>query len=99
MNRDSIKFTLDGIDGTKPQYVARKDLVEVFASMAESDLIMTHADLYKTLPHSIDNFNYYTDMPAKQVIELLEQHMRAVNALRALLSLRDPDELVEAHLP
>ena len=99
MNRDSIKFTIEGIDGTKPQYVARKDLVEVFASMAESDLIMTHAELYKALPNSIDDLNYYTDMPAKELIDLLESHMRAVNALRALLSLRQPDELVEAHLP
>lgn len=94
--RNSIMFRIDGVDGTQPRFVARADLINTFAEMAQEDLRFAQRQL------GIDTFSFdrlqYVRMNAAGLLKLLEQHMRAVNALQALLSLRHPDELVEAHM-
>jgi hypothetical protein len=95
--RDSVMIQIEGVDGSTPRLVARADLIDTLAEMAQSDLRRAHSEL------GIDTFStdrlQYVRMEARGLIALLEQHTRAVNALQALLAFRDPDELVEAHMP
>jgi hypothetical protein len=97
MQRNSVMLQIEGVDGTRPRLVARADMIDTFAEMAQSDLRRAHSDLH------IDTFSTdrleYVRMEARGLLELLEQHTRAVNALQALLAFRHPDELVEAHVP
>lgn len=95
--RTSVMFQIEGVDGSRPRLVARADLIDRFAEMAQSDLRQAHSELGIDA-YSIDS-PHFTRMEAGGLIELLEQHTRAVNALQALLAFRHPDELVEAHLP
>jgi hypothetical protein len=91
--RSSLMLTIDGVDGAAPRLVARDGLITTLAVMALSDLNMAHDAL------GINQRRLHIDMEAGELLELLEQHTRAVNALQALLATREPDELVEAHLP
>ena len=98
MQRDSIMFTLSGVDGAQPRLVARSELINIFAGMAQSDLLVAHTELMELFTNPIDN-SHYIEMDAGGLLRLLEIHTRAVQALQALMALRDPDELVEAHMP
>ena len=102
MNRDSVMFAIEGIDNTHPRFVARENLITLFAAMAQADLANSHVHLLDTMAAeagiNILDPEYYISLSTKELMDLLEIHMRAVNALRALLSLRHPDELVEAHM-
>lgn len=89
--KTSVMFKIEGVDGAEPRMVARGDLINVFAQMAESDLRMAHGDLL--LEATSDGA--YSDKSAGDLIRLLEIHTRAVNALHALIALRHTDELVE----
>jgi hypothetical protein len=97
VQRNSVTLQIEGVDGTRPRLVARHELIAQFGLMAQSDLRQAHSDL------GIDTFSTdalkFVRMEAGGLMDLLEQHTRAVNALQALLALRHPDELVEAHIP
>jgi hypothetical protein len=97
MQRNSVMIQIEGVDGTRPRLVARADLIDTFAEMAQSDLRQAHSDL------GIDIFStdalHFVRMEARGLLLLMEQHTRALNALQALLAFRHPDELVEAHVP
>ena len=98
--RDSIVFALAGVDGAVPRLVARADLIQIFAGMAQHDLLQAHSQLlHAGVGLRIESNTHYMDMEARELINLLELHTRAANALQALLALCDPDELVEAHMP
>jgi hypothetical protein len=96
--KTSIMLHIEGVDGSTPRLVARAELIEIFAGMAQSDLVMAHTHLLDLIARPIA-IHEYIDMEARGLLELLEQHTRAVNALQALLAFRHPDELVEAHMP
>ena len=98
MNKGSVMFAIQGIDKVNPRMVAREDLINIFAGMAQSDLLVAHTELMEMFTVTIDK-DHYTSMDAGGLLRLLEIHTRAANALQALLALRDPDELVEAHMP
>lgn len=93
MQRSSVMFRVEGVDGAEPRMVARSDLIQIFAAMAQSDLRKAHDEL------GIEIESLHVEMEAGDLLRLLESHTRAVNALQALLAFRHPDELVEAHLP
>jgi hypothetical protein len=95
MQRESIMFALEGVDGQRPRFVARNELIQIFAGMAQSDLVTVHGDLLTRLANPID-YEHFIKAPVKDLLELLELHTRAVNALQALMATRHPDELVEA---
>jgi len=97
MKRSSIMLTIDGVDGSTPRLVAREDLIDTLHEMALVDLDHVHSQL--GIDPAVLGRLHATQYHAGGLLELLEQHTRAVNALQALLALRDPDELVEAHLP
>jgi hypothetical protein len=97
--RDSIVFKLEGVDDKEPRLVARADLIHVFSAMCQHDLLHSHSVLlHLGIGVKPESNTHYMDMEARDLIALLEQHTRAVNALQALLALRDPDELVEAFM-
>jgi hypothetical protein len=106
VQRESITFKLAGVDGAEPRLVARTELVQIFAGMCQSDLLMAHSALLDVLSEPVDPTivflpvanDHYTSMEAGDLLHLLEVHTRAVNALQGLLALREPDELVEAHI-
>ena len=98
MQRDSIMLTLSGVDGAQPRLVARSELINIFAGMAQSDLLVAHTELMEMFTVTIDK-DHYTSMDAGGLLRLLEIHTRATNALQVLMALREPDELVEAHMP
>lgn len=95
MQRGSVMFSIAGVDNAQPRFVARRDLIQIFSGMGNADLCAAHIELLSIVKAD----DQYTDMEAGDLTRLLEIHTRAVNALQALLALRDPDELVEAHLP
>jgi hypothetical protein len=97
VQRDSVMFRIEGVDGAEPRLVARPELIEIFAGMAQSDLLIAHRDLMEIFTEPIEN-GHYTTMDAGDLLKLLEIHTRAVNALQGLMALREPDELVEAHM-
>lgn len=97
--RSSVMLRLEGVDGAEPRLVARPDLMRIFAGMAQHDLLQAHSGLlHHGIGLRIDSNTHYMDMEAGDLIRLLELHTRAANALQALLALRHPDELVEAHM-
>jgi hypothetical protein len=45
MQRNSVMIQIEGVDGTRPRLVARADMIDTFAEMAQSDLRQAHSDL------------------------------------------------------
>jgi hypothetical protein len=90
-------FKIEGVDGAEPRMVARDGLIEIFASLAQRDLVMVDTALVTKLAVNYAG-DHYISMEAGGLLDLLELHTRAVNALQTLMALRHPDELVEAHM-
>lgn len=97
MQKTSVMIQIEGVDGARPRMVAREDLIQTLHEMALVDLDHVHSQL--GIDPAVLGRLHASQYHARGLIELLELHTRAVNALQAMLALCEPDELVEAHLP